>query len=232
VLLGVKDLHALYGASHVLHGVSLEIEAGEIVCLLGRNGVGKTTCLRSLIGLLPARAGAVVYRGQDITKLPAHQRARLGLGYVPQGREIFPELSVEENLRLGAMARGPTGRVGYEEVLRVFPALQSRLRQRGGTLSGGQQQMLAIARGLIAGPQLLLLDEPTEGIQPSMILEIRDVLRRINLERGVSLLLVEQHLDFARSLAARYYVMERGQIVRAGRITELSDDIVSRYLSV
>jgi urea transport system ATP-binding protein len=232
MVLQVDELHAFYGESHVLHGVSMEIDHGEIVCLLGRNGVGKTTLLRSLIGLVPARRGTIVFMGNDIARMPAHQRARRGLGYVPQGREIFPEFSVLENLRLANVARDGKRRRAAAEVLSFFPQLQGRLQQRGGTLSGGQQQMLAIARGLVADPRLLLLDEPTEGIQPSIIVEIRETLRRINQERTLSLLLVEQHLDFARSLAARYYIMERGHIVDAGRTGQLSDSVVGRYLSV
>ena len=225
---------AAYGLSQVLTGIALTVGAGEAVALLGRNGVGKTTLLRTIVGLHPANAGSLRFADADLGRLPAYRRARAGIGYVPQGRGIFPHLTVEENLRLGETAlagRHEQRAVTLAEIYALFPTL-ARLRSRaGGVLSGGEQQ-LALGRALLGEPQLLLLDEPTEGIQPSIVAEIEDALGTIRRERGIALLLVEQHLDFAWSVAERYYVMQRGTVVRAGTTATDSPDDVVPLLSV
>jgi len=234
-MLALDGVGAAYGLSQVLTGIGLTVEAGEAVALLGRNGVGKTTLLRTIVGLHPANAGSLHFDDLDLGRLPAYRRARAGIGYVPQGRGIFPHLTVEENLRLGetALAGGHEQRgVTLAEIYVLFPTL-ARLRSRaGGVLSGGEQQQLALGRALLGEPQLLLLDEPTEGIQPSIVAEIEDALGTIRRERGIALLLVEQHLDFAWSVADRYYVMQRGTVVRAGSTATDSPDDVVPLLSV
>ena len=229
-MLRTEGLSVSYGDGLVLRDVSLQVPAGKAVCLLGRNGVGKTTFLKSVIGLLPARAGSIALEGRSLTALTADQRARLGIGFVPQGREIFPDLSVLENLRIGLVARG-RGRASVpDEIYSLFPVLKTMLHRRGGDLSGGQQQQLAIARALVTQPRLLLLDEPTEGIQPSIILEIQDVI--CSLKGKMSILVVEQHLDFARTLADAFFVMEKGMIVASGTIEQFTDDVAHRFLAV
>ena len=230
-MLAVNGLDVFYGESRILAHLSLAVGSGQVVCVMGRNGVGKTTLLKTIMGLLPPRDGTIRFRDQDITRLPPYERARLGLGYVPQGRDIFPGLTVRENLIIGARrSQPPTGSMDY--VLSLFPALGGVLARRGGDLSGGQQQQLAIARALIADPALLLLDEPTEGIQPSIVEEIAGALERIKAEGRRSILLVEQYLEFARSIADRFYVMEKGWIaLEADRHTFRVDD-VSALLSV
>jgi urea transport system ATP-binding protein len=215
-LLRVEGVNQYYGGSHILRDVAFEARAGEVTVLLGRNGVGKSTLLKSLVGAVPVRTGRVVLDGADLTPLPSHERARLGVGYVPQGREIFARLTVEENLRMGLAIR-PRGEAIPDELLQLFPVLHEMRRRRGGDLSGGQQQQLAIARAIAAHPRLLLLDEPTEGIQPSIIKEIGRVIRRL-AERGtMAIVLVEQYYDFAAELADQYLVMQRGAIVQRGR---------------
>jgi urea transport system ATP-binding protein len=234
-MLNLERVGAAYGGSQVLSGVDLRVEAGEAVTLLGRNGVGKTTLLRSIIGLHRNNQGRVLFDDGDVTGMRPHRRARLGIGYVPQGRGIFPHLTVEENLAMGASAL--VGRMKgagdvLERVLALFPTL-ARLRSRkGGVLSGGEQQQLAIGRALIGEPRLLLLDEPTEGIQPSIVQEIEAALALIRKEFGVAVLLVEQHLSFAWSIAERYYVMQRGAIVRTGSTRGEKPDDVAPLLSV
>ncbi len=234
-MLTVDGIGAAYGMSQVLSGVALTVAAGEAVALLGRNGVGKTTLLRTIVGLHPANAGAIALGDDDLTGLPAHRRARLGIGYVPQGRGIFPQMSVHENLSVGSSALGgrkPAVAPDLEPLFDLFPAL-ARLRDRkGGVLSGGEQQQLALARALIGRPRLLLLDEPTEGIQPSVVQEIGRVLTQVRRELGVALLLVEQHLDFAWSLTDRYYVMQRGAVVASGATATESPDAITPLLSV
>ena len=230
-MLHVRGLHVAYGESPVLADVTLGVEAGQVACVMGRNGVGKTTLLKAIMGLLPARRGSVELRGQAITHLPPYARARLGIGYVPQGREIFPALSVLDNLVLGArVPKPPPAALDY--VLSLFPALSGMLGKRGGDLSGGQQQQLAIARALIADPAVLLLDEPTEGIQPSIVEEIAAVLQRIRAEGRRSILLVEQYLEFARSIADRFYVMDKGAVALEGDRAAFRLDEVSALLSV
>ncbi|HTW82896.1 MAG TPA: urea ABC transporter ATP-binding subunit UrtE [Candidatus Sulfotelmatobacter sp.] len=234
-MLALEGVGAAYGLSQVLSDVALQVEAGEAVALLGRNGVGKTTLLRTIVGLHPASSGHVRLGARELTRVPSFRRARAGIGYVPQGRGIFPHLTVEENLRLGATAR--TGRgaprsVTLDEVYLLFPALE-RLRARaGGVLSGGEQQQVALGRALLGEPQVLLLDEPTEGIQPSIVAEIEEALREIRRERGIAVLLVEQHLDFAWSVADRYYVMQRGTVVRSGTTATDAPEEVAPLLSV
>ena len=230
-MLNIEAVNQYYGGSHILRNVSLQIEKGQVLALLGRNGVGKTTLLKSLMGLLPIRSGIISLNGQRIDTLRPDARARLGLGYVPQGREIFPRLTVEENLRMG-LASGPGSRAIPEESFELFPVLKQMLRRRGGDLSGGQQQQLAIARALAAGPQLLVLDEPTEGIQPSIIKDIERVIRMLAARGDMAILLVEQYYDFARSLADRYAVMSRGEIIRAGQGAAMDADGVRELLAV
>jgi urea transport system ATP-binding protein len=229
-MLTVERLDVAYGGSQVLWGVDLTVGFGQVVCLMGRNGVGKTTLLKTVMGLLPARRGRVAFDGADITRWSADRRARAGIGYVPQGREIFPHLSVAENLRMAQLGCGRAG--GMDDVLELFPALRRLLARKGGVLSGGEQQMLAIGRALLTRPKLLILDEPTEGIQPSIILEIEDAIRRIKKELGLAVLLVEQYLDFAERLADAYVIMAKGSVVAAGATRELRPEQVKQHLAV
>ena len=232
-MLSVADVHVAYGKTPALTGPSLVVGAGEIVSIIGRNGVGKTTLLKAIIGLLRVTSGAIHLDGLDVTRLPAHERARRGLGYVPQGRMIFADLTVEENLSIGADLNRATRRALLEEVLAEFPILRGRYRQRGDTLSGGEQQMLAIARALAGGPKVLLLDEPSEGIQPSIVQEIEAKIASISSARGLAIVLVEQNIEFAAALARRIYVMEKGRIAREISPQNVMDeDIVRDYLAV
>ena len=232
-VLHVEQLDTAYGQTQILRGVSFEVGPREIVAILGRNGAGKTTLLRSIMGLTPARSGRVDFKARDITGLPTYEIAALGIGYVPQGKHIFPRLTVAENLRLGARLQRSAEKVVRSEVFAHFPVLGERLAQHGGTLSGGEQQMLAIARGLVGDPELLILDEPSEGLQPSLVEAIRGIIARVCREQGVAVLLVEQNLDFARALADRYYVMENGAIVLSGDTRELADEeVIRQYLAV
>lgn len=233
-MLAMNKLNVYYGESHILRDVDLGVAAGKMVCLIGRNGVGKTTLLKTLMGLLNPRSGAISYQGKPITQLTTDRRVRLGIGYVPQGREIIPRLTVKENLILGLEAL-PTGTPKQPEIpddiFELFPVLKTMLNRMGGDLSGGQQQQLAIARALMGRPRLLVLDEPTEGIQPSIILEIEAAVKRIVRETGVSVLLVEQHLHFVRQ-ADWYYAMQKGGIVAQGPTSELSQEVIQRFLAV
>ena len=228
-MLSVSRLDVAYGQSQVLWDVDLDVGAGELVCLMGRNGVGKTTLLKTAMGLLPARRGRVSFDGTEITGWSPDRRARAGIGYVPQGREIFPRLTVEENLRMALLGTGRAA--ALDEPLELFPALAPLLGQ-GGVLSGGEQQMLAIGRALLTKPKLLMLDEPTEGIQPSIILEIEEALRRIKRELGLAILLVEQYLDFAERLADKYVIMAKGAVVASGAARDLRVETVRRHLAV
>ena len=221
----VKELNQYYGGSHILRDVSFEVPPGRVTALLGRNGVGKSTLLRTLMGLIPARSGEVLFENRNLTRARPYERARAGLGYVPQGREIFPRLSVEENLLMGAK-RIPAA------IFDMFPVLKAMLARRGGDLSGGQQQQLAIGRALALAPRLLILDEPTEGIQPSIIKDIERAIRTLAAAGDMAILLVEQYYDFARSLADQYLVMERGEIVARGRGADMERDGVKRLLAV
>ncbi len=229
-MLSIQSLDQYYGGSQALRGVSLKVEAGQRACLLGRNGMGKTSLLKCLIGLLPTAEGKIFFDGQEITGLPPQKRARLGIGYVPQGREIFPQLTVEENLRIGLAAR--RSRTIPERVYELFPVLREMRRRRGGDLSGGQQQQLAIGRALTLDPRILLLDEPTEGIQPNIVREIGDVIVRLNEELGVTILLVEQKLAFARRVGEHFDILENGRVVASGAMEDLSDDLVREHLTV
>ena len=230
-MLSIDKLSVAYGETQIVREVSLEVPSGKIVCLLGRNGVGKTTLLKSLMGLLPARTGRITFEGRDLTRQPPEVRARAGLGYVPQGREIFPQLTVEENLQVGLMANPARLRTIPDYVFDYFPMLRDFLQRKGGVLSGGQQQQLALARVLIAEPKLLVLDEPTEGIQPNIVQLIEKVLMRLKNEGRVSVLLVEQYFEFALKLADRYYVMEKGAIVMGGVMAEMDKDAIKPYLA-
>jgi urea transport system ATP-binding protein len=224
------DLH--YGASRALRGVALEARPGEITCILGRNGVGKTSTMRAIAGHTSPSKGRIVWEGQDITSLPSYQRARRGIALVPQGREIFPLLTVRENLETGFGALPRRERRIAGELLELFPILKPFLKRRGGDLSGGQQQQLAIARALVTKPRLLLLDEPTEGIQPSIIKDIGRVLSMLRQRGGIAILLVEQYFEFARALADKLVVMERGEVVMSGPTGELDETAVRRYMTV
>ena len=234
LMLKVNNLNVYYGESHILRNVDLSIPLGQMVCLIGRNGVGKTTFLKTIMGLLKPRTGEIFLQDKPITKLTPDKRAKLGIGYVPQGREIIPRVSVKDNLLLGLEAK-PQGRKGNEsipeEIFELFPVLKTMLSRMGGDLSGGQQQQLAIARALMGKPRLLVLDEPTEGIQPSIILEIESAVRRIIAATGISVLLVEQHLHFVRQ-ADRYYAMQKGGIVASGSTEELSQEVIQKFLAV
>jgi urea transport system ATP-binding protein len=229
-MLTVERLDVAYGGSQVLWSVDLSVAQGDVLCLMGRNGVGKTTLLKTVMGLLPARGGRVTFDGSDITRWSTDRRARAGIGYVPQGREIFPHLTVEENLRVAQLGCGRAD--GMDDVLELFPALRRFPGRKGGVLSGGEQQMLAIGRALLTRPKLLMLDEPTEGIQPSLILEIEEAIRRIKKEMGLAVLLVEQYLDFAERLADAYVIMAKGAVVAAGATRDLHADQVKQHLTV
>src|SRR3954463_2825057 len=231
-MLSVEAVDLYYGASHALRRVSLTANKGEVTCILGRNGVGKTSLLRAIFGLQPIRSGRIRWEDRDLNPLAPHERARAGLALVPQGREIFPRLTVLENLMTGFAMLPRTLRHIPDEVFALFPVLKDMLNRRGGDLSGGQQQQLAIARALVARPRLLILDEPTEGIQPSIIKEIGRVIERL-VERGdMAILLVEQYFEFARDLAAAYAVMQRGEVVASGRRSEMDATVVRSYLTV
>jgi len=231
-VLRIEGLSAGYGESRVLREVSLDVPRGRIVCLMGRNGVGKTTLLKSVMGLLPAWSGRVRLDGEDVTAWSPDARARRGLGYVPQGREIFASLTVEENLLVGLEAMANRRAAIPEEVFELFPALRSMRRRRGGDLSGGQQQQLAFARALVGRPKVLLLDEPTEGIQPSIIIQIEEVIERLKARGDLSILLVEQYVEFAARLADDFAIMERGAIVAKGATRDLNEDVIRRHLVV
>lgn len=222
-----------YGESHTLWDLSLEVPEGSCTCLMGRNGVGKTTTLKCIMGLLPIQNGDIRFKHESLSKQPAEFRARAGIGYVPQGREIFPRLTVDENLRIGlAVNRGRRGLRAYEGVLDVFPALRKMLRRYGGDLSGGQQQQLAVGRAMVLEPILLILDEPTEGIQPNIVQEIGDTIMRLNQQMGTTVLLVEQKLPLARRVADRFYILDKGRAVASGVMAELDGDVVRRFLTV
>jgi urea transport system ATP-binding protein len=230
-VLRVESVDLSYGASRCLRDVSLEADPGRITCVLGRNGVGKSSLMRAVVGLERVERGRIVWEGRDIAALPPAERARAGVGYVPQGREIFPFLTVQENLET-ALAAAPRGSRVPEEVFALFPILKQFLRRRGGDLSGGQQQQLAIARALTARPRLLILDEPTEGIQPSIIKDIARVIRLLARDRGLAVVLVEQYFEFARDLADRVAVMVRGEVALGGPVETLDDEAVRRLLTV
>ena len=231
-MLKIDNINLYYGAAQALRGVSLTAEPGKVTCVLGRNGVGKTSLLRAMVGQYPIASGAINFDGKDITALKPYERARRGIGFVPQGREIFPLLTVEENLKTGFGPLKREDRNIPDDVFSLFPVLQTMLGRRGGDLSGGQQQQLAIGRALVMRPKLLLLDEPTEGIQPSIIKDIGRAIRYLKDQSGLAILLVEQYLDFCRELADQVYIMDRGEIVFDGPAEGLDDPEVRRHLTV
>ncbi len=231
-MLKVEKLNVYYGESHILRDVDLEVRPGQVVCLMGRNGVGKTTLLKTITGRLPSRSGKVSLGDREVTKMPSYRRARLGLGYAPQGREIFGQLTVYENLLVGLDGCRNGDRRVPDEIFELFPVLKQMLKRKGGDLSGGQQQQLAIGRALVSNPTTLLLDEPTEGIQPSIIQDIERAIRRLRERGTVGILLVEQYLDFAQRLADAFAVMEKGEIVKRGAIAELTPEVIKRHLAV
>jgi urea transport system ATP-binding protein len=230
-MLKVDTLNQYYGGSHILRKVSFEARLGEVTVVLGRNGVGKTTLLKSLMGVVPVKTGSIHLDGRDITRDAPYERVRQGVGYVPQGREIFGRLTVEENLRMG-LAYKPGRTPIPSELFELFPVLRQMIGRRGGDLSGGQQQQLAIARALAAGPKLLILDEPTEGIQPSIIKDIGRVIRMLAERKTMAIVLVEQYYDFAAELADQYLVMERGEVVQRGRGRDMAADGVRQRMSI
>ena len=231
-MLSIRNLEQFYGGSHTLWDITMDITKGSVTCLMGRNGMGKTTLLRCVMGLVNAKSGQIMYEGKDLRTVAAEQRSRLGIGYVPQGREIFAQLSVEENLRIGLSVRPTPSKGVPEHLYEMFPVLKKMLRRRGGDLSGGQQQQLAIARALLIEPRLLILDEPCEGIQPNIVHEIGDVILRLNQDHGLTVLLVEQKLPFARRVASEFRVLDKGRFVVGGAISELTDDLVRHHLTV
>jgi urea transport system ATP-binding protein len=231
-MLTISDLHYSYGSVRALNGVSMEFKPGEITCVMGRNGVGKTTLMRTIMGTYRASAGKITLGQADVTSLAAHRRAKNGLALVPQGRDIFPKLTVADNLRVGLEARSDGLKTIPDDLYKMFPILKTFANRMGGDLSGGQQQQLAIARALAGNPQVLLLDEPTEGIQPNIIQEIGVVLQKLVTERHMTVVLVEQYLDFVKEFGSRFYIMNRGQVVADGACSELSDAHVSEHLSV
>ena len=231
-MLNIKNLNQFYGESHTLWDVDLDVLPGTCTCLMGRNGVGKTTLLKSIMGLLPVSSGSILFEGKELAGKPAELRARTGIGYVPQGREIFTQLSVEENLRVALLARDDGLREIPEYIFEIFPVLKQMLNRRGGDLSGGQQQQLAIGRALSISPKLLILDEPTEGIQPNIVHEIGDIILRLNQERGLTILLVEQKLPFARRVAQSFCILDKGRNVATDAIENLGEDVINRYLKV
>lgn len=231
-MLQIKNLNQFYGQSHTLWDINVDIKQGDCVCLMGRNGVGKTTLLKSIMGLLDTSDGSINFDNLELTKEDASIRARAGIGYVPQGREIFPQLTVEENLKVGFYARKDKIREIPEQIFEMFPVLKQMLNRRGGDLSGGQQQQLAIGRALVLDPKLLILDEPTEGIQPNIVSEIGDVIIKLNKEHNITVLIVEQKLLFARRVGSRFIVMDRGRVEVEGEMSSLSEDIIQKYLTV
>lgn len=230
--LEIKGINSFYGTSHILHEVSLEVPSKGMVSVLGRNGAGKTTLLRAVMGVVPPRSGNVVLDGKDITRLKTHQRARIGISYVPQGREIIPDITVAENLVLAMLGKGKMNGGPPDFVFDYFPALRDLTGRKGGVLSGGQQQQLSIARAIVQEPDLLLLDEPTEGLQPSVVAEIQDIIKRIHTERGCKILLVEQNLAFVREVTEQFAMMENGRILVQGDVKDLTEDLVARHLAV
>jgi urea transport system ATP-binding protein len=229
-MLQVESLNQYYGQSHTLWDLDMEAPEGKCTVIMGRNGVGKTTLLQAIMGLLPVRSGRILYRGEDISGVIAEKRAEMGIGYVPQGRQIFPLLTVQENLEIGLPVR--KDKKVPEFIFELFPVLKEMLGRRGGDLSGGQQQQLAIGRALVVDPKLLILDEPTEGIQPNVVQEIGDIIRKLNREAGLTVLLVEQKLPFARKVADRFCILDRGRQVASGGMDQLDDTIIQQYLTV
>jgi|TARA_B110000211_G_scaffold27802_1_gene28272 urea transport system ATP-binding protein len=228
----LQNINQLYGGSQILWDLNLKLEQGSCTCLMGRNGVGKTTLLKCLMGLLPIKSGEIIFNGRNISNERPELRPKLGVGYVPQGRDIFPQLTVEENLRVGLAGRTDKSKVIPKFIFDLFPVLKSMMNRRGGDLSGGQQQQLAIGRALVIDPELLILDEPNEGIQPNIVKQIGDVITLLNQERGTTVLLVEQKLAFARRVGRDFHLMEKGQIVASGEMEQLTDELIQKHLAV
>lgn len=231
-ILQLEKLNQFYGESHTLWDIDFEIEQGDCICLMGRNGVGKTTLLKSIMGLLPIKSGKISFDGLDITKQRAEKRAKIGVGYVPQGREIFPQMTVEENLRIGLSSRRDSVKQIPERIYEIFPVLKEMLQRRGGDLSGGQQQQLAISRALVLDPKILILDEPTEGIQPNIVHDIGSIIIKLNQEEGITVLIVEQKLPFARRVGKKFVLMDRGRKVATGEMSGLDEGLIQQYLTV
>lgn len=231
-MLKLSGINQFYGQSHTLWDLDIEIAQGECLCLMGRNGVGKTTLLNVLMGQLPVKSGQIEFDGQDISKFSVERRAEIGIGYVPQGRQIFPLLTVEENLKIGLPARRDNKRQIPDQVYELFPVLKEMKQRSGGDLSGGQQQQLAIGRALVLDPKLLILDEPTEGIQPNIVSEIGDIIRKLNRDIGLTVLLVEQKLPFARKVGDRFCLLDRGRRVADGLMADLNEGLIKEYLTV
>lgn len=231
-MLKLTNLNQFYGQSHTLWDISLEVQKGECLCVMGRNGVGKTTLMDTIMGQHRIESGTIEFDGEDITKLSVEDRASLGIGYVPQGRQIFPLLTVEENLKIGIGARRDGFKAVPKAIYDMFPVLYDMRHRQGGDLSGGQQQQLAIGRALVIDPKLIIFDEPTEGIQPNIVSEIAEIMRRLNKEIGLTVLLVEQKLPFARKMGDRFYIIDRGTHVADGQMSSLGEDLIKRYLTV
>lgn len=235
-MISIKNVDQLYGGTQILWGLDLDIVPGSITCIMGRNGVGKTTLLKAIMGLLPIQNGEITMEGQTLNKQSAEKRAYSGIGYVPQGRDIFPMLTVEENLRIGLPVRNKRTQDSPKEIpekiFELFPVLKDMLHRRGGDLSGGQQQQLAIGRALVLEPSVLILDEPNEGIQPNIVKQIGDVILKLNKEENLTVILVEQKLGFARRVGKEFRLMEKGRIVAADKMDRLNDDLIKQYLAV
>jgi urea transport system ATP-binding protein len=230
--LSVKDLKASYDESIILRGIDMIVKPNSVVALLGRNGVGKTSLLRSIMGQMPKTEGSITFEGQSIESLRSDQRARMGLGYVPQGRDIFPNLTVQENLEVSMSISGAAGRDRLDEVYELFPVVKDMLARKGGVLSGGQQQQLAIGRAILTNPKLLILDEPTEGIQPSIIDQIEDAIHMLKKRGNLSIILVEQYLDFAKAASDEFYILDRGSVVLSGESEQLTTAVIDKHLTV
>ena len=231
-MISVNGVNQRYGGTHILWDLDLDIPEGRCTCIMGRNGVGKTTLLKCLMGLLPISSGEIILAGEALHKKPADARARLGIGYVPQGRDIFPMLSVEENLRIGLGARADKAKTIPDKIFELFPVLHDMLHRRGGDLSGGQQQQLAIGRALVIDPRVLILDEPNEGIQPNIVTQIGDVIQKLNQEDGLTVVLVEQKLGFARRVGQEFRLMEKGRVVASDQMANLNDQLIRQHLAV
>ncbi|ABM04692.1 amino acid/amide ABC transporter ATP-binding protein 2, HAAT family [Psychromonas ingrahamii 37] len=231
-MIELKSVDQKYGGTQILWDLSLDIKQGSRTCIMGRNGVGKTTLLKTIMGLLPISSGSLVINGHDMSKGSVEKRPEIGVGYVPQGRHIFPQLTVEENLKISLNCSRQPSKSIPKHIFKLFPVLQEMLHRRGGDLSGGQQQQLAIARALVLNPDILILDEPNEGIQPNIVQLIRDVLLKLNKEQGMTIILVEQKLPFARAVGEYFHLMEKGQVIASGEMQELTDQLVGKYLAV